>query len=129
MLKENEGTQNEGIRDTKANVEAVDKTRIEDKRKTKTKGEESRTHRTALCVGLICPGSVWNSLVYEGGVDHRIIGDDGGAQIGTRSEVQRRSGWEPNVEAQNPKCKHHTEDEGCTVELPWDILELRPGDW
>ena len=37
MLKENAGTQNEGRRDTKANVEAVDKTRIEDKRETKTK--------------------------------------------------------------------------------------------
>ena len=56
-------------------------------------------------------------------------GDDGGTQTGTRSEVQWRSGWEPNVGAQNPKCKHHTEDEGGTVELPWNILELRPGDW
>ena len=73
MLKKNAGTQNEGRRDTKANAEAVDKTRIEDKRETKTKGEESRTQRTALCVGLICPGSVWNSGVYEGGADHRIM--------------------------------------------------------
>ena len=40
MLKENAGTQNEGRRDTKANVEAVDKTRIEDERETKTKGEK-----------------------------------------------------------------------------------------
>ena len=36
MLKENAGTQNEGWRDTKANVEEVDKTRIEDKKETKT---------------------------------------------------------------------------------------------
>ena len=107
----------------------IGKTTSADKTDTKTKVEERRTQGTTMCVALICPGSVWDSGVYEGGVDHRIIGDDGGAQIGTRSEVQRRSGWEPNVEAQNPKCKHHTEDEGCTVELPWDILELRPGDW
>ena len=40
MLKENAGTQNEGSRDTKANVEEVDKTRIEGKRATKTKGEK-----------------------------------------------------------------------------------------
>ena len=40
MLKENAGTQNEGSRDTKANVEAVDKTRIEHKRETETKGEK-----------------------------------------------------------------------------------------
>ena len=32
MLKENAGTQNEGRRDTKANVEAVDKNRIEDEK-------------------------------------------------------------------------------------------------
>ena len=31
MLKEDAGTQNEGRRDTKANVEAVDRTRIENK--------------------------------------------------------------------------------------------------
>ena len=62
MLKKNAGTQNEGRRDTKANAEAVDKTRIEDKRETKTKGEE-RTQGTALCVGLICHGSLWNSGV------------------------------------------------------------------
>ena len=62
MLKENTGTQNEGRRDANANVEAVDKTRIEDKRETKTKGEE-RTQGTALCVGLICHDSLWNSGV------------------------------------------------------------------
>ena len=50
-----------------------------------------------MCVGLICPGSVWNSGVYEGGADHRIIVDDGGTQMGIRSEVQWMSGWEPNV--------------------------------
>ena len=73
MLKENAGTQNEGRRDTKANVEEVGKTRREDKKDTKTKVEDSSAHGTALCVGLICPGSVWNSGVYEGGADHRII--------------------------------------------------------
>ena len=90
MLNENAGTQKDGRRDTKTNVEKVDKTRIEDQRDTKTKVrgvgksrseakkdtktkiEESRTQGTA-CVGLICPGSVWNSGVYEGGADHRII--------------------------------------------------------
>ena len=73
MLEGNAGTQNEGRRDSKANVEAVHKTRIEDKRETKTKGEKSRTQSTALCVGLICPASVWNSGIYEDGADHRII--------------------------------------------------------
>ena len=36
-------------------------------------GRQSRTQTTAVCVGLICPGSVWNSGVYEGGAYHRII--------------------------------------------------------
>ena len=85
MLKENAGTQNEGRRNTKTNAEEVGKTRSEDKRETitkveevgttrsedkrytETKIEESRTQGTALCVGLICPGSVWDSGVYEGG--------------------------------------------------------------
>ena len=61
MLKKNAGTQNEGGRDTKANVEEVDKTRIEDKRETKTKGEKTELKSTAVCAGLICPGFVWNS--------------------------------------------------------------------
>ena len=43
MLKENAGTQTEGCRDTKANVEEVNKTRIEDKRETKTKGEKKQS--------------------------------------------------------------------------------------
>ena len=47
ILNENAGTQNERRRDTKANLEAVDKTGIEDKKETKTKGEESRTQGTA----------------------------------------------------------------------------------
>ena len=45
----------------------------EDKTDTKTKVEERRTQGTALCVGIICPGSVWNSGVNEGGTDNRII--------------------------------------------------------
>ena len=73
MLKEDAGTQNEGRRDTKTSVEEAGKTRSEDKRDTKAKIEESRTDGTALCVGLICPGSVWDPGVYEGGADHRII--------------------------------------------------------
>ena len=61
------------IRDsTKTNIE-VDRTRIEDKRETKTKGEKNRAQSTAVCVGLICPGSVWNSGLYEAGAYHRII--------------------------------------------------------
>ena len=66
MLKENGGTQNEGKRDTKTNinVEEAGKTRREDKTDTKTKVEERITQGTALCVGLICPRSVWNSGVY-----------------------------------------------------------------
>ena len=73
MLKEDAGTQNEDRRGTKANVEEVGKTRNEDKRDTKTTVEERRTQGTALCVGLICPGSAWNSGVYESGAGHRNI--------------------------------------------------------
>ena len=73
MPKENSGTQNEGRRDTKTNGEKVGKTRSEDQEDTNTKVEESRTQGTALGAGLICPGSVWNPGVYEGGADHRII--------------------------------------------------------
>ena len=58
---------------TKTKVEETGKTRSEDKRNTKTKVEERKTQGTALSVGLICPGSVWNPGVYEGGADHRII--------------------------------------------------------
>ena len=72
MLKEDAGTQNEDRWGTETNVE-VDDTTSEDKTETKTKVEERITQGTALCVGLICPGSVWNSGVYEGGADHRII--------------------------------------------------------
>ena len=60
MLKEDAGTQNEYRRGTTTNVE-VGKTTSEDKTDAKTRVEERRTHGTALCVGLICPGSVWNS--------------------------------------------------------------------
>ena len=58
---------------TKTKVAETGNSRSEDKRDTKTKVEESRTQGTALCVGLIYPGSVWNPGVYEGGADHRII--------------------------------------------------------
>ena len=73
MLKEDAGTQNEDRRGTETNVEEVGKTTSEDKTDTKTKEVERRTQGTVVCVGLICPGSVWNSGVYEGGADHRII--------------------------------------------------------
>ena len=73
MLKQDSGTQIEDRRGTETNVEEVGKTASEDKTDTKTKVEERRTQGTALCVGLICPGSVWNSGVYEGGADHQII--------------------------------------------------------
>ena len=51
----------------------IGKTTSADKTDTKTKVEERRTQGTTMCVALICPGSVWNSGVYEAGVDHRII--------------------------------------------------------
>ena len=90
MLKEDAGTQNEDRRDTKTKVEYVGKTKSEDERDTrnigevgktrcednrdpKTKKGESRTQGTSLSVGLVCPRSVWNSAVYEGGADHRIL--------------------------------------------------------
>ena len=53
----------------------VGRTTSEDKRDTKTKVERRRTRGTALCAGLICPGSVWNSGVYEAEADHRIVGE------------------------------------------------------
>ena len=70
---EDAGTQNEDRRGTKTNVGQVGKTTSEEKTDTKTKVEERRTQGTVLCAGLICPGSVWNSGVYERGADHRII--------------------------------------------------------
>jgi len=33
---------------------------------------KNRAQSTAVCVGLICRGSVWNSGLYEGGAYHRI---------------------------------------------------------
>ena len=75
MLKEDAGTQNEDRTGTETNVEEVGKTTSEDKTDTKTKEVERRTQGAAVCVGLICPGSVWNSGVYKGGADHRIIAE------------------------------------------------------
>ena len=98
MLTEDAGTQNECRRDTKRNVEEAGKTRSEDKRDTKTKVEESRTQGTALYVGLMCTGSVWNSGVYEGRADHRIIVETMGVlEREYEANVQWSSGWEPNV--------------------------------
>ena len=118
MLKENAGTQNEGSSDTKANVEEVDKTRIEDKRETKTKGEKTELRVRPCATGLIGPGSVWNSWVYEGGADHRIKCrlrrySDGNTK---RSPMDVGVGTKRRV--QNPKCKHDTEGEGATAKLP-----------
>ena len=56
MLKANAGTHNEGCRDTKANVEEVVKTKIEDKRETKTKGEKTE---------LIVRPCAWGSYVQD----------------------------------------------------------------
>ena len=101
MLKENAGTQNEGGRDTKANVEEVDKTRIEDKRETKTKGEKNRAQSTAVCVGLICPGSVWNSGLYEGGAYHRIIVET--MEVLRREYEAKSNGCRGGNQTQDPK--------------------------
>ena len=74
MLQKNAGTQNEGGRDTKANVEEVDETRIEDKRETKTEGEKKTELRVRPCA--------WGSYVQDPcgtrgytrvEADHRII--------------------------------------------------------
>ena len=72
MLKEDAGTQNEDRRGNETNLEEVGKNTSEDETDTKTNVEERRIQDTALCVGPICPGSVWNSGVYEDGADHRI---------------------------------------------------------
>ena len=66
-----------------------------------------------MCVGLIYPGSVWNSGVYEGGADHRIIVET--------MEVLRREYEE--------KITHDTEGGGATAKLTWMFLELRPVDY
>ena len=101
----------------------------------KTKGrprpkEKKVELRERLCAwGSYVQGPCGTRGIRGRGRSSNHVGDDGGTQTGTRSEIQWRSGWEPNVGAQNPKCKHHTEDEGGTVELPWDILELRPEEW
>ena len=73
MPKENAGTQNEGGRDTKANVE-VDKTRIEDKRETKTKGEKTELRVRPCAWGSYVQGP-WGTRVDEGGAYHRIMVD------------------------------------------------------
>ena len=107
---------------TKTKVEETGKTRSEDKRNTKTKVEERKTQGTALSVGLICPGSVWNPGVYEGGADHRII-------VETMEVLRRKTKRSPmgvgvgtERRIQNPKCKHDTEGGGVTAELPWKFL-------
>ena len=87
---------NEGRRNIERSVQEVGKTRSEAKKYTKTKVEERRTQRMALCMGLTCSGSVWNSGVYEGGADNQIIVETMEVLIpGIRSEVQWMSGWEP----------------------------------
>ena len=101
----------------------------------KTKGrprpKEKKTElkSTAVCVGLICPGSVWNSGVYEGGADHRII-------VETMEVLRRKTKRSPmgvgvgtERRIQNPKCKHDTEGGGVTAKLPWKFLELWPADY
>ena len=62
---------------------------------------------------LICPESVCNSGVYEGGADHRIIVET--------MEVLRREYEE--------KITHDTEGGGATAKLTWMFLELRPVDY
>ena len=83
MLKENAGTPNEGRRDTKANVEAADKTRIEDE----TRDQDQRRRRLNSGYGLV-RGAHMSRVRVELGVirgrgrSSNHIGDDGGTQTG-----------------------------------------------
>ena len=147
MLKENAGTQNEGRRNTKTNAEEVGKTRSEDKRETitkveevgttrsedkrytETKIEESRTQGTALCMGLICPGYVWNSGYTRAGP----IIESQWRRWRCSNRNTKRSPMDVGVgtkrRIRNPKCKHDTERGGTTAKLLWKFLELWPADY
>ena len=70
----------------------IGKTTSADKTDTKTKVEERRTQGTTMCVALICPGSVWNSGIYEGGTYHRIM-------VGTMEVLTRE------YEAKSKECR------------------------
>ena len=86
-------------RDTKANVEEVDKTRIEDKRETKTKEDKKKqsseygrvrgVHMSRIRVEL--------GFIRGRGLSSNHSGGDGGTPTGIRSEVKWMSGWEPNI--------------------------------
>ena len=100
----------------------------------KTKGDQdqrrkSKTQSTAVCVGLICPGSVWNSGVYEGGADHRIIVETMKVLDGNTKRSPMDVGVGTKRRIQNPKYKHDTEGGGATAKLPWKFPELWPADY
>ena len=100
------------------------------KRETKSKGEKNRAQSTAVCVGLICPGSVWNSGLYEGGAYHRIIVET--TEVLRREYEAKSNGCrdgKPNIGSKNPKCKHDTEGGGVTAKLPCKFLEPWPADY
>ena len=84
--------------------------------------QESRTWGTALRVGLICPGSVWNSGVYNAGADHRII-------VETMGVLKRECEAMSKRRVQHPKGKHDTEGKRGTAKLPWQFLELWPAEY
>ena len=55
--------------------------------------------------------------------------DDGETQTGALNDVQRISRWKPKVGVKNRSANMvPTEDGGSTVELPSEVVELRPGD-
>ena len=113
MLKANAGTHNEGCRDTKANVEEVNKTRIEDKSETKTNGEKKQSseydrvrgaHMSKIRVGLVGIRGRRRSSNHSG--------DDGGTQDGNTKRSPMDVGVGTKHRIQNLKFKHDTEGGG-----------------
>ena len=84
----------------------IGKTTSADKTDTKTKVEERRTQGTTLCVALICPGSVWDSGVYEGGVDHRIIVET--TEVIKREHEAKSNGCRGGNQTRDPKPETQT---------------------
>ena len=111
------------------NVEAVDKTRIKEKRETKTKGEKAELRLRPYAWGSYIQGpcgtrgytragpiikSRWRPWRYSDGNTKRSPVDVG---VGTKRRIQ------------NSKYKHDTEGRGDTTKLPWKFLELWPADY
>ena len=102
------------------------------KGRPRPKGKKNRAQSTAVCVGLICPGFVWNSGLYEGGAYHRIIVET--TEVLRREYEAKLSGCrdgKPNIgsKTRNANIIPGTEGGGVTAKLPWKLLKLWPADY